>query len=65
MEKGERWADGRHVAIRGDVPGKRFDPEDARVLKTPAEREAARLALENFQPPKVDADNPPAWAEHL
>lgn len=39
------WTDGRLVVIRPDVPGKRCNPEDSFVVRTPDERAALDIAV--------------------
>ena len=60
----KHWMKGRLVAIRPDVPGKRFDPEDSNVLRTEEERAIAQVALQTvYEEARALGDQPPAWAD--
>lgn len=51
------------VAIRPDVPGKRFDPGDANVLRTDDDRAVAQIALAAvYHEAKARRGQPPEWA---
>lgn len=57
------WAIGRRVAIRPDVPGHRFHPEDAYILTTPRRKEIAAAVLGDLYTQYGQGDQPqlPEW----
>lgn len=60
----EPWWDGRRVAIRPDVPGPEFDPEDLVLIRTDDERIAAQAKINRSideMKAKSDKDLWPQW----
>jgi hypothetical protein len=59
--KEPHWSEGRRVAIRPDVPGRRFSPEESIFLKTADERELGSKAIREVLKRMLSAGEP-GWA---
>ena len=61
---GDRWWDGRQVAIRPDVPSRDFDPEDLVLVKSDDERVRWQNRINSYiaeHKRAAEADLWPSW----